>query len=429
MRERGPERISKRDVEAAKRAGFEPDPIAPPQRTRRPVSHAGGKVEQLRGPDELVKTIQHSLNVEPELGVRDHVHGFHSYPARLHPVTAARLIEHLSPVGGIVADPFCGSGTVLVEARRLGRRAVGVDLNPLAVRLSRFKTVPFAKAERAELEAAAARVSEHAEERRIEAAGPSRRYPPEERNAFEVHVLLELDGLAQGIKQEPAGPIRRALQLALSSIFSKVARAPGPEAPSKRLASGFTIRFFEGRVHELARELGEYEALLPERPPSVVVREADARDLAALGLENVDVFISSPPYPGVLDYAEYHRTRLRWLGLDATKFEEHEMGARRRMQDFDFEGAAAAWEQDFTKVLGAMRGALAPSGHVALILADSLLGGRPYLADRVVERCAERAKLSLVAQGSQQRPHFHRQSAKVFGPRARYEHLFILRRK
>ena len=42
-------------------------------------------------------------------------HGFHSYPARMHPTTARRLIAGLLPVRGRLLDPFCGSGTVLVE--------------------------------------------------------------------------------------------------------------------------------------------------------------------------------------------------------------------------------------------------------------------------------------------------------------------------
>jgi len=274
--------------------------------------------------------------------------------------------------------------------------------------------------------AAAERVAEQAEERRKSAAGPTRRYPPEQRDAFDVHVLLELDGLANGIKKEPAGPVRQALQLALSSIFSKVARESSAEAPAKRLASGFTIRFFVSRVGELVRQLAEYEALLPERAPGAQVREADARELMGLGWRNVDLFVTSPPYPGVLDYAEYHRTRLSWLGIDAAQFEQLEMGARRRLQKLDHETAAAEWEADFTKVLVAMRKALSPSGRVVLVLADSLLCGQPYPADVVVERCGNQAGLSIVARGSQRRPHFHRQSAKAFGQQPRFEHLLIL---
>lgn len=420
--------VRDRDVKAARRAGVKLPPAAPTG-TRRPVSHVGGKIEGLSGPPELARLIEQSLGVNPERGVRDHVHGFHSYPARLHPHTAARLIEALSSPRGLVVDPFCGSGTVLIEARRLGRRAIGIDLNPLAVRLSRFKLAPLPQAERQALLEAAERVTDHAEERRLAAQGPTRRYPPEQRQDFEVHVLLELDGLANGIKKEPPGPIRRALSLALSSVFSKVARDASPDAPGKRLASGFTIRFFEARVGELVRQLAEYEALLPEGAPPANVREADARELGAMGLSNVELFVTSPPYPGVLDYAEYHRTRLRWLALDATRFEHGEMGSRRRLQQLSYERAAAEWESDFVRVLSGMRAALSDRGNVALIVADSLLAGRPYLADRVVERCATRAGLHVAARGSQQRPHFHRESARAFGKHPRHEHLLILRRE
>jgi hypothetical protein len=390
------------------------------------LSHAGGRVEQLSGPPELKAAIEKCLGIDPERGVRDHVHGFHSYPARMHPGTAAGLVSALSPERGTVADPFCGCGTVLVEARRLGRKALGVDLNPIAVRLTRFKAEPLAEPVRAALLEAAERVAEQAEERRKSAAGPTRKYPPVQRDAFDVHVLLELDGLAHGIKKEAAGPVRQALQLALSSIFSKVARETNTEAPTKRLASGFTIRFFVSRVGELVRQLAEYEALLPAKAPGAQVREADARELEALGWRNVDLFVTSPPYPGVLDYAEYHRTRLSWLGIDPTQFEQLEMGARRRLQKLDHETAAAEWEADFTKVLVAMRKSLSPSGKIALVLADSLLCGQPYPADVVVERCGNQAGLSIVARGSQRRPHFHRQSAKAFGQQPRYEHLLIL---
>src|SRR6185436_6702703 len=68
-------------------------------------------------------------------------HGFHTYPARMHPLTARRALATLElGKGAIVLDPFCGSGTVLVEAALVGARAVGVDANPLAVAIARAKT-------------------------------------------------------------------------------------------------------------------------------------------------------------------------------------------------------------------------------------------------------------------------------------------------
>src|SRR3982750_1404959 len=70
-------------------------------------------------------------------------HPLHSYPARLHPATARILVELVATGAeraAPVVDPFCGSGTSLVEARAAGLRAIGVDLNPLAVLVPRAQT-------------------------------------------------------------------------------------------------------------------------------------------------------------------------------------------------------------------------------------------------------------------------------------------------
>src|SRR5688572_30232246 len=64
-------------------------------------------------------------------------HGFHTYPAGMHP-DAARDLVALFP-GETCFDPFCGGGTTLVEARAAGRRAFGADLSPIAVRVARVR--------------------------------------------------------------------------------------------------------------------------------------------------------------------------------------------------------------------------------------------------------------------------------------------------
>jgi hypothetical protein len=55
------------------------------------------------------------------------------------PVEAAYCIERLCPLGGLVVDPFCGSGTTLVAARQEGRRAVGCDVDPAAIATARAR--------------------------------------------------------------------------------------------------------------------------------------------------------------------------------------------------------------------------------------------------------------------------------------------------
>src|SRR4051812_1973020 len=67
-------------------------------------------------------------------------HCFHSYPAMMIPQVAARLLDKYGPKARLVLDPFCGTGTSLVEANLRGISAVGVDLNPLACLIAEAKT-------------------------------------------------------------------------------------------------------------------------------------------------------------------------------------------------------------------------------------------------------------------------------------------------
>ena len=69
-------------------------------------------------------------------------HGLHKYPGRMPPQIPKKLLEAF-PNASHVLDPFCGSGTTLVEAIAAGRDATGIDTNPLAVLISRVKTTPI----------------------------------------------------------------------------------------------------------------------------------------------------------------------------------------------------------------------------------------------------------------------------------------------
>ena len=67
-------------------------------------------------------------------------HGYHRYPAKFIPHLAAALIERYTKKGNLVIDPFCGCGTTLVEAKVMGRKSLGVDINPVAYLITKAKT-------------------------------------------------------------------------------------------------------------------------------------------------------------------------------------------------------------------------------------------------------------------------------------------------
>ena len=79
-----------------------------------------------------------------EISTHQYSHGFHQYPARMHPEIARRIIQkYAADSADVVLDPFMGSGGVLVESLLHGNNSLGIDLNPFAVLLSEVKTTPI----------------------------------------------------------------------------------------------------------------------------------------------------------------------------------------------------------------------------------------------------------------------------------------------
>jgi len=70
------------------------------------------------------------------------LYAFHKYWGKKPAEPMRYLIQHLCPAGGLVLDPFLGSGIAALEAVQLKRRFVGVDINPAAVRLTRMLVSP-----------------------------------------------------------------------------------------------------------------------------------------------------------------------------------------------------------------------------------------------------------------------------------------------
>lgn len=405
-----------------------PEPHA--RKLRRALSHVGGKITLEGGSPEERQALEHALAVDPDEGATlAHVHGFHSYPAKLHPDTARRLIEGFSELGGRVLDPFCGSGTVLVEAAIAGRRSFGVDANPLAIELGWLKTHTARAPWVPRLSALAAKVVEHAEGRRLAKAGPTRLYPQEDRDLFAPHVLLELDGLRDGIEHLRGEHERRALKLVLSSMLTKVSQKAGDSSgrvEPKRIAAGFTIKLFKKKTDELVRRIKELETLLPERTLPSRIELGDARKLGFLRPGSIDLVVTSPPYAGVYDYFEHHKLRLRWLGLEHREFEKREIGARRRARRASPELARASFERDFSACLAEMSRVLAPDGRAILVVADSVLAGQALYADELVDALGPKVGLSVKVTASQPRPHFHEPTRHAFRRRPRSEHVIVL---
>lgn len=411
-------------------------------RKRRSLTNVGGEIDVGGNPDEG-QVLAHALDVAPtpeaDAPDRAHVHGFHAYPARAHPVTVRRLVEGFSTEGKTVLDPFCGSGTVLIEAMLAGRNAVGTDLNPLAVMLARSKTYPRKPEATAALVEAARGVAAFADARRKAKSGATRRLPQEDVAIFAPHVLLELDGIRAGIAEAPPG-VRPDLLLVLSSILVKLSQKKGDtsdEAVEKRIGQGYPARLFVRKTEELARRFDEFTQLLPSPPPRARVVLDDATALSKLDDASVDAVITSPPYVATYDYLAHHDLRMRWLDLDTRRFAQGELGARRNYDRRSALDARKSWEEELRRFFEAIARVTRPGSPIILLIADSAVpsgprggGAEPLWADEIVGDVVGRFRsLTAVARASQARPHFHGPTASAFRDRARAEHLLLVRRR
>lgn len=72
--------------------------------------------------------------------VKKYTHCYHNYPAMMIPQVANRLIKLYGKKAKTLFDPYCGTGTSLVEATLNGIDAFGTDLNPLAGLIAEAKT-------------------------------------------------------------------------------------------------------------------------------------------------------------------------------------------------------------------------------------------------------------------------------------------------
>jgi DNA modification methylase len=240
--------------------------------------------------------------------------------------------------GQRVLDPFCGTGTTVVEAKKCGIASVGIEANPMAHFASQVKLdwTP----DPAELLAQATRIA-RAVEAELARQGiedqpllhipvePSRLRGLDEELAnlllkdsispLPLHkaLLLRDQILAMGDR-----PNRRHLLLALARVlvFSASNLQFGPEVGvGPRKADAAVVHPWLVQVRTMAEDLGRVRERVAVEG---LVQHADARDVGAiLRPQSVDAVITSPPYPNEKDYTRTTRLESVLLGFVANKAE------------------------------------------------------------------------------------------------------------
>jgi len=283
--------------------------------------------EELYASIDVDRELSWSEGALPEHVRTKHVHRLHPYHGKFIPQLVKALLDRYMSTGGHVLDPFAGSGTTLVQALESGLEATGAELAAFNCLLMRVKTVHYdVDSLSAELHDVCTRLNSLATRTR-----PSAYL----RKWYEPRAAKELLSFRELIDEYEH---RDVLRVILSRAARSARRAAhfdleAPRAPQVgeywchkhrrtcrpvETAAGFLRRYTLDTLTRIA----EFAAVRDNECEAHVLH-GDAREL-----KYADTFngvLTSPPYPGLIDYHEQHRYAYELLDLDDRR--ELELGA------------------------------------------------------------------------------------------------------
>ncbi len=259
-------------------------------------------------------------------------HPVHPFPARMAPSLALDVIaESEKPLR--ILDPMAGSGTVLAIAELMGHHAIGIDLDPLAVLISRVWTTAI---DPEAIQDTAATVLQHAYQ--VFASLSAREAYPQSPDAetrgfaeywFDDYARRQLASLATAIREISDETVREVLWCAFSRLI--IAKQSGVSLAMDLSHSRPHRKFERAPVKPFDKFLSSVDRVTTNcidrrcRPigPATQMYRGDARRLNRPD-ESIDLVITSPPYLNAIDYIRCSKFSLVWMG--------HAIGELRRIR-------------------------------------------------------------------------------------------------
>ncbi|WP_180105418.1 TRM11 family methyltransferase [Acinetobacter sp. YH12087] len=246
------------------------------------------------------------------------VHGLHEYKGKFNPQVVKALLNMFEvKKGDHVLDPFCGSGTSLIESAHLGIHANGTDINPLAVYIANAKLEALkidATYIKEELEIVLEHVddfklNEDLEDKRVEYL----------LSWFDKDIYETLEKLKKTIETY-ALKSRNILLVLASNLLREYSqqdpndlrirrrKSPLPEVPFLQVFKDSVLSFVDRKS-----SVNQYIEKCPETSKAINI---DIRNVKPEDFDiKFDAAMTSPPYATALPYIDTQRLSLVWLGL------------------------------------------------------------------------------------------------------------------
>ena len=263
---------------------------------------------------------QAARNGRNKQATRYSVHGLHEYKGKFNPQVVRALLNifRIEPEQRVI-DPFCGSGTTLVECMHLGAVGVGTDINPLAILITRAKLQAL-RTEASRLQMLFERLSKSVKQIKH----PSLKRQNDARNIylkgwFDIEVLEEMEAIRSVINRL-GGEAKLVFLAVASNLLRDYSQQDPKDLRLRRRRSAlpeipFTTAFLESIPPLLERIKAAQQVLGTDFSRGYAllhdVATVTAREMGG----SFHAAISSPPYAMALPYIDTQRLSLVWLDL------------------------------------------------------------------------------------------------------------------
>lgn len=283
---------------------------------------------------------------------RELTHCYHDYPARMIPQVAGKLLDMFAAVDAtLLFDPYCGTGTSLVEGLVRGLNVIGTDLNPLARLIAQAKTsMPNLE----EVDRQITKFNRFVLRAKSRTLAESPDIPGISRLEFwfKPSVIASLRKLRGFIDEIADNAVRLFFQVAFSETVRESSNTRNEEFKLYRYDTERLKKFnpdvFEIMAGKLKRNragLQKFLAIMLNFRHSPVANIYDFNTVEGVPSDqvapaSVDIVITSPPYGDshtTVAYGQYSRLSAAWLGLEEPdKIDSKLMGGKiyRRTPDF-----------------------------------------------------------------------------------------------
>lgn len=347
-------------------------------------------------------------------------HGIHPYPAKMIPQIAARLIDEYGAEQGLLLDPYCGSGTSLLEANLAGMDAVGTDLNPLARLISRVKTTPIA------LNAIDDLISEFRELDVGRQAHDDSQLDIDILNRdywFSDRAVNQLQSIRVFLNGIGDSQLRNFARVAFSFAIRECSWTKKSEFKLVRMPSEQLERF-EPDAHTvmleaMARNRNAMASLLSRVDESYgdttvwSFNSVSGVPRDAVAPASADLIVTSPPYGDsqtTVAYGQFSRLSNQWLGFsEARSLDSDLMGGRRNSTRTHFgievldatlaeigevdgrrASDVASFFRDYSRSIANVSTALRPSGTACYVVGNRTVRGTTIPTDEITVSLFER---------------------------------------